>query len=211
MGDDVGPRGSADRSSRTPTVPVLGFAAWSGTGKTTLLEAVLPCLKARGWRVAVIKHAHHAFDVDTPGKDSYRLREAGATPMVVASGKRFALMMETPGQDDPNLEQLIDQVMLSRPTLILVEGFKQAAIPKVELQRGELRYPGSHDGIRSGTLMAHRDPWVQAVICDSPRDKRAALTELPAQIDWLDLDDLDAIVAWIDGWARRFRAESDTR
>ncbi len=83
--------------------PVLGVAAWSGTGKTTLLEQLLPRLREMGLSVAVIKHAHHQFDVDQPGKDSYKLRSAGATPMLIASRQRFALMQETPGQEEPDL------------------------------------------------------------------------------------------------------------
>ncbi|AZV32600.1 molybdopterin-guanine dinucleotide biosynthesis protein B [Cobetia sp. ICG0124] len=133
--------------------PLLGIAAWSGTGKTTLLEQLLPALRERGLRVAVIKHAHHAFDVDTPGKDSHRLRSAGATPMLVASAQRFALMMETPDQQEADLEQLVAQLDGLAVDLILVEGFKQWPLPKLELHRAAVGKP----------LRALHDPWIRAL------------------------------------------------
>ena len=102
--------------------PVLGGAAWSGTGKTTLLEQLLPLLREKGLSVAVIKHAHHQFDVDQPGKDSYKLRSAGATPMLIASRQRFALMQETPGQEEPNLAYLLTLMAPHHPDLVIVEG-----------------------------------------------------------------------------------------
>src|SRR5690554_1520091 len=110
-------------------LPLLGIAAWSGTGKTTLLEALLPQLAARGLRVAVIKHAHHAFDVDQPGKDSYRLRQAGAAPVLVASGARWAMLKETAGQQEADLAELVVAVRAQRPDLVLVEGFKSWPLP----------------------------------------------------------------------------------
>ena len=85
------------------SVPIIGFAAFSGTGKTTLLEKLLPCLTRHKLRVGLIKHAHHSFDIDTPGKDSYRLRRAGASPVLIASRQRWVLMTETEGQDEPVL------------------------------------------------------------------------------------------------------------
>ena len=109
--------------------PTLGVAAWSGTGKTTLLEQLLPLLREKDLSVAVIKHAHHQFDVDQPGKDSYKLRSAGATPMLIASRQRFALMQETPGQEEPDLAYLLTLMAPHHPDLVIVEGFKAWPIP----------------------------------------------------------------------------------
>ncbi|MCW8885206.1 MAG: molybdopterin-guanine dinucleotide biosynthesis protein MobB [Motiliproteus sp.] len=117
-------------------LPMIGFAAYSGTGKTTLLKQLIPLLNQRGIRVGMIKHAHHRFDVDTPGKDSYELRKAGAEQMLIASGTRWALMTETPDQDkDPSLEYLISRLDLDTIDLIMVEGFKQVPFSKIELHR----------------------------------------------------------------------------
>lgn len=165
------------------TLPLLGIAAWSGTGKTTLLEALLPRLSGYGLRVAVIKHAHHSFDIDQPGKDSHRLREAGAMPILIASRSRFALMMETPGRDGADLAMLIDQVRPLKPDLVLVEGFKAWPLPKLELHRPALGKP----------LLACEDAWIHAVACDE------ALT-LPDGVALLDLNDLGALAAYIAAW-----------
>jgi molybdopterin-guanine dinucleotide biosynthesis protein B len=174
-------------------IPLLGIAAWSGTGKTTLLEALLPRLRERGWPAAVIKHAHHEFDIDTRGKDSHRLREAGAAPMVVASGRRFALMMETPGQPEPDLPTLVALVAALKPALILVEGFKTWPIPKLELYRGDDARP----------LLAERDSRVEAVAFKSAETAPQTLARLPANVARLELDDREAILDWIVDWATR--------
>ena len=122
--------------------PLLGFSAYSGTGKTTLLSQVLPILKSQGIRVAVIKHAHHTFDIDHPGKDSHTLRHAGASQMLIASSKRWALMVETPeATKPPILNELIAQLDQSQLDIILVEGFKDEAFPKIELHRPSLAKP----------------------------------------------------------------------
>nr|WP_110667452.1 molybdopterin-guanine dinucleotide biosynthesis protein B [Salinicola halophilus] len=178
-------------------IPVLGVFAWSGTGKTTLLEALLPRLRALGWPAAVIKHAHHAFDVDTPGKDSYRLRAAGAAPTLVASDRRFALMMETPGQEEPDLGALIAQVAALRPALILVEGFKSWPIAKLELRRCET---SSRDG-RAVERATQSDPWVRAIAMKPLVETSGAVA--------LDLDDPDAIAQWIGVWADNFDPACD--
>ncbi len=126
-------------------IPLLGFAAFSGTGKTTLLEQLIPELNQANIRVAMVKHTHHEkFDIDKPGKDSYRLRKAGAQQMLVASAKRWALMVEQPPQDiieDPDLFALLPHLDLSKIDLILVEGFKHEAISKIELHRPERQRP----------------------------------------------------------------------
>jgi len=118
--------------------PVLGFAAFSGTGKTSLLVKLLPLMKLQGLRVAMIKHAHHDFDIDTPGKDSFELRKAGADQMLIASDKRFALMTEYEDQAEPNLADLIGQLDLENIDLVLVEGFRHLSFAKIELHRPSL-------------------------------------------------------------------------
>ncbi|PKH04681.1 bifunctional molybdopterin-guanine dinucleotide biosynthesis adaptor protein MobB/molybdopterin molybdotransferase MoeA [Moritella sp. Urea-trap-13] len=125
------------------SLPLLGFAAFSGTGKTTLLEAMLPKLVARGIRVAVIKHAHHDFDIDQPGKDSHRLRKAGASQMLISSRCRRALVTETP-DEEATLPHLIAQLDQTKLDLILVEGFKNLSFPKIELHRSEVGKPWLH-------------------------------------------------------------------
>ncbi|MGJ7457377.1 molybdopterin-guanine dinucleotide biosynthesis protein B [Halomonas sp. RA08-2] len=188
-----------DESAPTPlpleaALPLLGIAAWSGTGKTTLLEALLPRLAERGLRVAVIKHAHHTFDVDQPGKDSHRLRQAGAAPMLVASRTRMAMMMETPDQQEPDLADLVALVATQRPDLVLVEGFKAWPLPKLELHRPALGKP----------LRVAQDPWVKAVASDEP-------LVLPDGVEALDLNDLAALADWIAAWPARWPRERHPR
>ena len=112
---------------------VFGFAGWSGSGKTTLVEKLIPVLTARGLRVSVIKHAHHGFDLDKPGKDSWRHREAGATQVLMLSNDRWVLMHELRGAPEPTLEE---QLRLLEPCdLVLIEGYKAASVPKIEIHR----------------------------------------------------------------------------
>jgi molybdopterin-guanine dinucleotide biosynthesis protein MobB len=120
--------------------PVLGFAAWSGTGKTTLLRKLIPALRAGGLRVGIIKHAHHTFDVDQPGKDSYELRHAGAQQVLIGSRRRWALMVEHDQdvEQEPTLSELLQRMPTAGLDLILVEGFKHERFPKVELHRAAL-------------------------------------------------------------------------
>ena len=112
---------------------IIGLAGWSGAGKTTLLVKLIPHLVARGIAVSTIKHAHHAFDVDTPGKDSYEHRHAGAREVLVASATRFALMHELRGAPEPDLAVLLGK--LSPCDLVLIEGFKRDVHPKIEVHR----------------------------------------------------------------------------
>lgn len=137
-------------------LPLVGFCAFSGTGKTTLLTHLLPLLKNRGLRVGVVKHAHHRFDIDYPGKDSYELRLAGASQMLVASRKRMAWVKETQeNHPEPVLEEALLALETEHLDLVLVEGFKQAAIPKIELYRASLgkplMYPSMSDIIAIAT------------------------------------------------------------
>ncbi|HKK13487.1 MAG TPA: molybdopterin-guanine dinucleotide biosynthesis protein MobB [Gammaproteobacteria bacterium] len=158
--------------------PVLGFAAWSGTGKTTLLVQLLPALRARGLRIGMIKHAHHAFDVDKPGKDSYELRKAGAEQTLVASRLRLALMVEHPEPAEPDLPELIRRLDRDALDLILVEGFKHERFPKIELHRAALGKP----------WLFPDDDTIVAVAADTPVE-----TALPR----LDLNDTAGIADFI--------------
>ena len=117
----------------TDAMKVFGMAGWSGSGKTTLVERLIPVFTARGLRVSVIKHAHHGFDLDRPGKDSWRHREAGATQVLMLSNDRWILMHELRGAPEPTLEE---QLRLLAPCdLVLIEGYKAAAVPKIEIHR----------------------------------------------------------------------------
>ena len=159
--------------------PVLGFAAFSGTGKTTLLIQLIPLLRARGLRSGLIKHGHHAFEVDKPGKDSYLLRQAGATQVMVASARRTLLTKTTAGEAE--LSTLLHQVAANHELdIILVEGFKHHPIPKIELHRPSLGYP----------LLYRQDPAVIAVAADAP-------LPMPISIPVLALNDPPAIAAFI--------------
>ncbi|MGM0592915.1 MAG: molybdopterin-guanine dinucleotide biosynthesis protein MobB [Pseudomonadota bacterium] len=121
--------------------PLLGLVAYSGTGKTTLLEQLIPLLDTRGIRCGLLKHAHHDFDIDTPGKDSYRLRQAGARQVMVASHKRWALMSENGEDTEPRLDELLPHFDNKRFDLLLVEGFKHEVYPKIALYRRALGKP----------------------------------------------------------------------
>ncbi len=159
---------------RTPLV--LGFVAWSGTGKTTLLEAVVPLLVAGGIRVGVVKHAHHRFDIDQPGKDSYRIRHAGAARVLVASRERWALMVETPDLPEPDLWRAVEALGSDALDLVLVEGFKHASYPKVEVHRASLGKP----------LLFTGDDDIIAVVSDAPLSRPTTLPVLdlnrPAEV-----------------------------
>lgn len=169
--------------------PVLGFAAFSGTGKTTLLSALIPILTSRGLRVGLVKHAHHNFDVDHPGKDSHTLRKAGAEQVLIASRRRWALMVETPElQGEPVLDELLTRLDQKALDLILVEGFKHVAFPKIELYRPALNKP----------LLCREDDSVIALASDAPLP-----SEVPVPI--LDLNAPEAIADFI---ARHFGLDS---
>lgn len=122
-----------ETSVRRTMMKVFGIAGWSGSGKTTLVEKLIPEITGRGLRVSVIKHAHHGFDLDRPGKDSYRHREAGATQVLMLSNDRWVLMHELRGRAEPTLEE---QLRLLAPCdVVLIEGYKAAAVPKIEIYR----------------------------------------------------------------------------
>jgi molybdopterin-guanine dinucleotide biosynthesis protein B len=155
---------------------LFGLAGWSGAGKTTLIEALLPVFAARGLRVSTLKHAHHAFDPDLPGKDSYRHRAAGATEVMVVSANRWAQIHELRGAPEPSLEELVTR--MSPVDLLLVDGFKRHRHPKLEIYRAALGKPP----------LWPDDPYIVGVAGDpSPG---LALPRLP-------LDDPEAIAGFI--------------
>src|SRR5512134_238445 len=155
---------------------VFGFAGYSGSGKTTLIEQIIPRLVMEGLRVSVIKHAHHNFDIDRPGKDSYRHREAGAAEVMLTAGNRWVLMHELRGRPEPDLPQQLSR--LSPCDLVLVEGFKRQPIPKLEIHRRAAGTP----------LIFPGDPAVVAVATDERLD-----TPLP-QFGLEDYDDMAAFI-----------------
>jgi len=140
------------------TIPILGFAATSGTGKTTLLTQLLPLLKNAGLRVGLIKHSHHDFEIDYEGKDSFRLRKAGATPVVLVSKYRRVMIEEFETQPEPNLSDQIALFNSDETDLILVEGFRHESFAKIELHRASLRKP----------LLCLNDVNVIAIATDAP-------------------------------------------
>jgi len=154
----------------------FGFAGWSGSGKTTLIEKLLPLLVKRGLRVSLIKHAHHSFDVDVPGKDSYRHRHAGAAEVLVTSSRRWVLMHELRGAPEPSFEEQVKH--LSPCDLLIVEGFKHAPIPKLEVWRAGTGEP----------LLHPNDAHIVAVASDVKVETRLPL---------LDLNDAQAIAEFI--------------
>jgi molybdopterin-guanine dinucleotide biosynthesis protein B len=156
---------------------LIGLAGWSGSGKTTLMTRLIPVLTGRGLRVSTIKHAHHAFDIDQPGKDSWLHRQAGATEVLVASANRFALIHELRGAPEPSLAELVAR--LSPADIVLVEGFRRGAHPKIEIFRPELGKPPLHPD----------DPMIIAVAAPEPIE---GLNKL-----WLPLDDPERVADFI--------------
>jgi len=155
---------------------VFGFAAYSDNGKTTLIENLLPLLVARGLKVSVVKHAHHAFDIDKPGKDSYRHRQAGASEVLISSDVRWALMHELRSESEPDLAALLGA--LTPCDLVLVDGFKKEPIPKIEVHRAAAGTP----------LLFPNDPTIVALAADTTIE-----TALPSY----HLDDHAAITGFL--------------
>jgi molybdopterin-guanine dinucleotide biosynthesis protein B len=153
---------------------IIGLAGWSGSGKTTLITKLIPCLLARGVRVSTLKHAHHGFDLDKPGKDSFMHRAAGATEVIISSAKRWAILHELrEGEPEWDMTDLVAK--MSPVDLVLVEGFKRDTFPKLEIHRAENGKP----------LLHPDDPHIVAVACDSV----LANVKLPV----VDLNDIDKV------------------
>jgi molybdopterin-guanine dinucleotide biosynthesis protein B len=160
---------------------IIGLAGWSGSGKTTLITKLIPCLLARGLRVSTLKHAHHGFDLDKPGKDSFVHRAAGATEVIISSAKRWAILHELRDEPEWDLADLVAK--MSPVDLVLVEGFKRDAFPKLEIHRAENGKP----------LLHADDPHIVAVACDSV---------LPdAKVAVVDLNDTDKIADLLQKYA----------
>jgi molybdopterin-guanine dinucleotide biosynthesis protein B len=161
---------------------IFGLAAWSGSGKTTLLAKLIPALVAGGLTVSTVKRAHHDFDLDQPGKDSWRHREAGATEVMIGSGRRWALQHELRGEAEPALETLLAR--MAPVDLVLVEGFKHHPHPKLEVVRLSLGKP----------LLHPDDPWIRAIAAVEPlpEEVRAA-----AALPIYDADDVEGVAAFI--------------
>ena len=166
-------------------IPALAIAAWSGTGKTTLLKKLIPALCEQGIRPGLIKHTHHNMDVDKPGKDSYELRKAGAAQTIVASSQRWALMTETPDEPELNLAYLVSRMDASTLDLVLVEGFKHEAVAKILLFRQGC-------GHREEELII--DKHVIAIASDVP---------LTVDVPLLDINDIAQISAFVIRWLGR--------
>lgn len=160
---------------------IIGFAGWSGSGKTTLLEQVIGLLESGGLVVSLIKHAHHDVEIDHPGKDSYRHRQAGCREVMVTSAKRWAVMHELRGRDELTLSEAVAQ--LSPCDLVLVEGFKREAFPKIEVYRPEVGKPAIYPN----------DPQIIAVATNVALD-----TPLPQ----LDINQPEAVANFIRDWMR---------
>jgi len=152
---------------------IIGLAGWSGSGKTTLVAKLIPCLKARGLQVSTLKHAHHGFDLDRPGKDSFMHREAGATEVIISSGRRWAILHELRDEEEWDMPDLVAK--MSPVDLVLVEGFKRDPFPKLEVHRAANGKP----------LIQPEDPHIVAIAAD------VALRG--AVVPVVDLNDVDTI------------------
>ena len=173
--------------------PVLGFTGFSGSGKTTLLAAVIAALHARGLRIGLVKHSHHAFDIDQPGKDTHTLRAAGACRVAIGSSRRWALMVERPEPREARLAELVAQVDDPSLDLILVEGFRHETHAKVEIHRPSLGHP----------LLAEHDASVIAVATDDPALDTCGRPRLP-------LDDSARVEAFVLDFIDRMRAHESS-
>lgn len=172
---------------------VVGFAGFSGSGKTTLVERLIPALKLKGLRVSVVKHAHHKFDIDHPGKDTYRHREAGAFEVVVASDTRLALMREFEVANPPTVHHLLAE-LYEGVDWVLVEGFKDSDLLKIEVWRAASGKPARY----------MHDDFIVAIATDSPEQ-----LPTPTGLQVLDLNDPDTLVTWLLSQGARFDYDAE--
>jgi molybdopterin-guanine dinucleotide biosynthesis protein MobB len=162
--------------------PIIGFSAFSGSGKTTLLEKLIPIFTKRKLKVAVIKHAHHSFDIDHPEKDSYKIRKAGAQQILISSQKRWAIIHEHETENSElSLQEALDQVSVDNIDFVIVEGFKSAPISKIEIHRPALGKP----------LISAKDNFVIAIATDDP-------SNVDSLLPLLDLNDASQIARFIE-------------
>jgi molybdopterin-guanine dinucleotide biosynthesis protein B len=174
----IGPRRRLDREIRGTRMRLFGFAGWSGSGKTTLIERLVPRFTAQRLRVSLVKHAHHSFDTDQPDKDSWRHRQAGCSEVLITSALRWALVHELRGEAELTLRDAIARV--SPCDLLLVEGFKSAAIPKLEVWRRHQTEP----------QLFPDDPYIRAIASDEPERFAGTMKAFA-------LDDIDAIATFV--------------
>ncbi len=155
---------------------IFGFAGWSGSGKTTLVTRVIPELTERGLKISTIKHTHHNFDIDKPGKDSFRHRTAGAHEVVITGAQRWALLHENRGEPEPNIEQMLEH--MSPVDLVLIEGFKTYPHPKMEVYRAEVGKP----------MLCGDDPSIVAI---------ATTNDLDVNVPRIDLEDIEGVADFV--------------
>jgi molybdopterin-guanine dinucleotide biosynthesis protein B len=172
---------------------VVGFAGYSGSGKTTLVERLIPVLRLQGLRVSVVKHAHHRFDIDHPGKDTYRHREAGAFEVVIASNRRLALLREFEQETQLTVHQLLAE-LYEGVDWVLVEGFKDSDLLKIEVWRASANKPARYPD----------DDFIVALATDSPQG-----LPQPTLRPLLDLNDPEAIAQWLVSNQARFDYRSE--
>lgn len=172
---------------------VVGFAGFSGSGKTTLVEKLIPALKRKGLRVSVVKHAHHSFDIDHAGKDTFRHREAGAFEVIVASDQRLALMREFEVANRPTVHHLLAE-LYEGVDWVLVEGFKDSDLQKIEVWRAEFAKPARYP----------EDDFITAIATDSPDQ-----LPVPTGLSVLDLNDPTAVADWLLSQGTRFDYRSE--
>jgi molybdopterin-guanine dinucleotide biosynthesis protein B len=162
-------------------LPMIGFSAYSGTGKTTLFKQVIPLLKSKGLKIAVIKHAHHHFDLDRPGKDSYELRKSGANHTIICTTTRMAAISEFANpEEEPSLQEIVDTLDTRKFDILLVEGYKDLAFAKIELHRAALGKP----------YLYPQDPTIIALACDAAPSEALS-------IPVLDINSPEEIAAFI--------------
>ena len=150
-------------------LPIIGFSAYSGTGKTTLIKQIIPLLKAKGLKIVVIKHAHHHFDLDQPGKDSYEIRKSGANHTIICTTTRMAAISEFFSPDEePSLQQIVDTLDTDKFDILLVEGYKHLAFAKIELHRAAVGKP----------YLYPEDPTIIALACDAEPSEALSIPKL---------------------------------